>query len=119
MEDDATGWGNRGWRFALVVFLFVYLPLDALDADAFDAFEAGAVQVRMEEGNDAVHSVLHPMVAVPEAPLGAIALHAVAPASAPTRTLPVTRKPFSLPRSDDPHVASSQPAKSAAYPLVV
>lgn len=119
MEDDATGWWKRGRRFALVVFLFVYLPLDAFDADTFDTFEAGVVQVRVEEGNDAVHSALHPMVAVPEAPLGAVALHAVAPASDPICTLPVTRKPFSLPRSDDPHVTSSQPAKSTAYPLIV
>lgn len=119
MEQDANGWWKRGWRFALVVFLFVYLPLDALDADTFDTFEVGVVQVRVQEGNDTVHSALHPMVAVPEARLGAVALHAVAPASDPICTLPVTRKPFSLPRSDDPHVASSQPAKSATYPPVV
>ena len=119
MKDGGTGSRSRCWRLALLVFLLVYLPLDAFDGDAFDTFDGSLVQVRVRAGEDAVHLVLHPVVISAEVPKAAAGLHSVAPASQPICTLPVTRKPFSLPRSDDPHVAFSPSVKSRARLVIV
>ncbi|MBI3780759.1 MAG: hypothetical protein HY278_06865 [candidate division NC10 bacterium] len=119
MKDGGTGSKSRCWRLALLVFLLVYLPLDAFDADTSDTFDESVVQVRVQAGEDAIHSVLHPVVIVSEIPKAADGFHAVAHLSLPICTLPVTRKPFSLPRSDDPHVASPLPVKSTLLSLIV
>ncbi len=116
MEEEDTGRGNRRRRLAFLVFLLVYLPLDAFDADTSDIFDESVVQVRVQAGEDAIHSVLHPVVIVSEIPKAADGFHAVAHLSLPICTLSVTRKPFSLPRSDDPHVAFSHSVKP---PLVL
>jgi hypothetical protein len=119
MEEEDTGRGNRRRRLAFLVFLLVYLPLDAFDADTSDTFDESVVQVRVQAGEDAIHSVLHPVVIVSEIPKAADGFHAVAHLSLPICTLPVTRKPFSLPRSDDPHVASPLRVKSTLRSRIV
>ena len=119
MKDPSTRWESPRWHLALLVFLFVYLPLDAFDADTSDTFDESVVQVRVQAGEDAIHSVLRPVVIVSEIPKAADGFHAVAHLSQPICTLPVTRKPFSLPRSDDPHVASPLRVKSTLLSLIV
>ena len=119
MKDGGRGSRSRCWRLALLVFLFVYLPLDAFDGDAFDTFDGGVVQVRVQAGEDAVNLVLHPVVIFAEAPRAATGLQPVAPATEPICTLPVTRKFSNLPRSDDPHVASPLPVKCPARLVIV
>ena len=110
MRNGGTGSETRRWCFALLVFLLVYLPLDAFDADASDTFDGSLVQVQVQADDDTVHSVPHPVVTTPEAPRAASGLRAVAQLSEPICTILVTRKPFGLPRSDDPHVASPLPS---------
>ncbi len=119
MEDESIGWSRRRWCLAFLIFLFVYLPLDAFDADAFDTFDGGIVQVRVQAEEDAVNLVLHPVVIFAEAPRVATGLQPVVPVPEPICTLPVTSKSSNLPRSDDPHVAISHSVKSPARLVIV
>ena len=104
MQVEATRRRSRRWCLPLLVFLFLYLPLDAFDADTCDTFDEGIVQVRVQAGEDALNPVAHPVVILPEVPRAGDGLRAVGSVSEPICTISVTRKPFSLPRSDDPHV---------------
>ena len=119
MKDQCTRRESPRWHLALLVFLFIFIPLDAFDADTCDTFDGSVVQVRIQAGEDDVHSALHPVVIISEVPKATSGLRAVAHLSEMIYTLPVTRKPFSLPRSDDPHVASPPPVKSLLLPLFV
>lgn len=118
MVTVRSGWGARCWRLGLLAFLLVYLPLDACDADTSDTFEGGVVQIRTLADADADHTPHPPVLIVPEFATAAVGFHAVTPPSEPILAFPVARKPFSLPRSDDPHVTSLPPVKTPRLPFL-
>ncbi len=116
MADARTGSSRRRWRLVFLLFLFVYLPLDALDADMSDTFEGSVIQVRIQAGEDAVSSLPHPAVILLDVPDPVTVLRALAPLPKPTCGLLITRRSFGLPRSDGPHVAFLLPSSP---PLVL
>ncbi len=118
MEENGNGRVRARPHLLLLVFLLIYIPLDAFDADTSDTFDEGVVEVRVKVGGGGVHSVLHLLAVVPEVPGAATTLHAVASVSEPTRTVIVARKPFNLPRSDDPHVATAPRVTSPAHSFI-
>ncbi len=115
MADEGTGWSRRPFCLAFLVFLFVYLPLDAFDFDASDTFDEGIVQVRVQAGEDALNSQLHPAVIFLGVPCAVAELHGIAPISKPICRLPISRNSCSLPRSDDPHVTSPHSVEFPAH----
>ena len=117
MANEVIGSSRRRWCFVFLVFLFVYLPLDACDADTSDTFDGGVVQVRIRAGEDAVNSLPHPASILLDVPDPVTVLRAIAPVPKPTRKLLISRKSFSLPRSDDPRMVLSPPIKSPTHPL--
>ncbi len=104
---------------ALLAFLFVYLPLDAFDADATDTFDGGIVQVRVQAGDEAVNSALQPAVILHEFPKPFTGLCALTLALESIPSFFVLRESLPLPRSDDPHVASPASAKLPVHPVLV
>ena len=104
MGSEANARDSMHWCLVLLLFLLVYLPLDAFDADAFDTFEGSIVQVRVRANEDSGASALSLAVRLPEGAWAIVDVCAWAPPSAPTCPLPVTHKTVNLPRCDDPHV---------------
>lgn len=119
MEDEDAGGVRRRWCLALLIFLFVYIPLDAFDADTSDTFDGGVVQVKVQAGEDAVHSALQPAVILQEFPKPLTGLCALTLVLGPIPSFLVLRESLPLPRSDDPHVASPPSAKLPVHPVLV